>query len=200
MGINRSLRWGLLLNRPAEGEAQCSRGELVPNWLDSQQSAEEFLMRLQQQRHRYRPFNLVIGRGADEACCLSAPSGEIYRYGRGIHGFSNCEPGEARPRVEALCASFERTLEQDAGDAQLLGLLSPAGGAPAVTAPADFERNIFICSPNYGTGRSTVVRVQANGAVNVLEQQWSPDGTAGDQVGLDFCCKPVRASSVPISS
>ena len=117
MAINKRLRWGIILNRPSESLGQKSRGELIPNWLDSDLDAASYLRQLKRQCGDYRPFSLIVGGLAGPVACLSTPSGEIYEYASGTSGFSNCEPGEGWGKIQALRDDLHASLQGDQGQA-----------------------------------------------------------------------------------
>ena len=204
MAINKRLRWGIILNRPSESLGQKSRGELIPNWLDSDLDAASYLRQLKRQCGDYRPFSLIVGGLAGPVACLSTPSGEIYEYASGTSGFSNCEPGEGWGKIQALRDDLHASLQddQDRQPEELLDLLGPQDNSCNLDVSTDssqFPQSRFIRGQDYGTRLSTVLTVRADGkggyGVRILEQQWKPKGVAGGRNCLEFRVSRAEVAS-----
>ena len=189
-----------------------SRGELVTDWLDSDEGCEDWLRRFDPTQ--YGGFNLVLG---DLASGLwswvsnrapdtpSAPGWQGRQLEPGLYGLSNAALDTPWPKTVALKRALQQHLGQDSPlDAAetLLGALlqmpaAPDGDLPATGIPIEVERQLsspFVHATDwaYGTRSSLLVHVHADG--QILLQEWThrPQALATDH--------PVRHWPLQLSS
>jgi len=141
----------------------------------------------------YRGFNLLgfaptAGRLA--GVWLSNRNPEPRPLAPGIHGLSNHLLNTPWPKVVALKGVLARALAEssptDLIDTLFDGLADTRPVAdemlPDTGVPHERERLLsapFVLDSDYGTRASTVVLVDAHGAVTVAERTWGPAGPAG---------------------
>lgn len=124
---SRNGKIGLLLNlrdrnaHPAESELKLSRGNLVPQYLDSALSVEEFVQRVASESRRYDPFLLIML----EPSPNQTAGYEIYSYmncessvnkcgvnsGQEYFGFGNSHPDKPFLKVKNGLKIFQNILE-----------------------------------------------------------------------------------------
>ena len=189
-----------------------SRGELVTDWLDSDEGCEDWLRRFDPTQ--YGGFNLVLG---DLASGLwswvsnrapdtpSAPGWQGRQLEPGLYGLSNAALDTPWPKTVALKQALQQHLRQDspldAADTLLDALLqmpaAPDEDLPATGIPIEVERQLsspFVHATDwaYGTRSSLLVHVHADG--QILLQEWThrPQALATDH--------PVRHWPLQLSS
>lgn len=198
LALDRARRFGVVTNyrdlqRPAPGAP--SRGELIPKYLGASCGPGEFLAELEPHASRYSGFNLLL---ADERELWYA-SNRARPFARplppGIYGLSNHLLDTPWPKLARVRAAFESWLEELAGSRRpssaaieaLLRMLddrSPAQAGeplPQTGLPPEWERVLsapFVLHPEYGTRCSTVLLIEADGALLVRERRFEPTGVA----------------------
>lgn len=192
-GITRSGRFAAVTN-VREGiprtSQQRSRGELTRDFLLSSSTAAEFAEFAQRHGEAYAGFNLLLGDGVDIYYC-SNRGAEPQRLQPGIYGLSNDSLDTPWPKVESGKAALQQLVQQEPTPTQLLALLSDrhqpnddellretdvSGGGLSL------ERvfaSRFIASPHYGTRASTALLIDAQGEVDVWEQNYGSNGSIG---------------------
>ena len=198
LGLTAQGRLGLLTNvRDARltFEGAPSRGLIVPNWLSARESIDKFWMRTAVSGHN--GFNLVAAdfRSGE---CFWVTNGGVYprRLERGVYGLSNAGLDTPWPKVTALKARLNESIEQansvDELASTLFKALSDRAQADADKLPKtgltqERERQLsaaFIRLPDhsYGTRTSTLIiteRVNRHQITHVLERTFSAiDGVA----------------------
>lgn len=198
LGLTAQGRLGLLTNvRDARltFEGAPSRGLIVPNWLSARESIDKFWMRTAVSGHN--GFNLVAADFRSGECFWVTNSG-VYprRLERGVYGLSNAGLDTPWPKVTALKARLNESIEQansvDELASTLFKALSDRSQADADKLPKtgltqERERQLsaaFIRLPDhsYGTRTSTLIiteRVNRHQITHVLERTFSAiDGVA----------------------
>lgn len=157
-----------------------SRGALVADYLAGTLSAQDYVEHIRQSSSHYNGFNLVLGdrhtliwfsnRGQDDARngVPLAP---------GIYGLSNGLLDSPWPKVLKTKAQFASLLCQGAPNAAYFDMLADTARAPDHRLPEtgvalELERvlsAVCIAAPGYGTRTSTVVKLYAQGAVELHE-------------------------------
>ena len=158
-----------------------SRGEIIPAFLDSGQSAATFLERFMPTGGRYSGFNLILGDGG-ALYHYSNVSGRATRIEPGLYGLSNHLLDTPWPKVERVKQRFGATLAASAAlDRQSLFELLTDRSQPDDARLPDtgvgllWERRlapIFISSPGYGTRSSSLLMVADDGAVEFGERSY----------------------------
>jgi uncharacterized protein with NRDE domain len=188
MGINRNGRFAAITNyrEPLEPglKAEQSRGHLVRNYLNSENSALDHAWILQQSAARYQGYNLLLGEGNSLAYISNRLQAPI-QVSKGVHGLSNHLLDTDWPKVHTGRSQLESLLKRERLDSEvLMEMLTDRTLTPG-TMPSDFEnsdlpeqlmRHYFIVSPTYGTRASTVLLIDRSGRVEFVERQFGPQG------------------------
>jgi len=181
LGINRQGRFAALTNirngQPRRADLR-SRGELVASYLDSEQSAEDYLAKVQQTADHYNGFNLLIGDGEHVFWFSNENGSEALQLQPGIYGLSNGSLDTPWPKVVRAKAQFSSLLCQSAPDDAYFDMLSDTTHAsdnrlPDTGVSLEWERllsPICIESPDYGTRASTLLKVHGAGSAELHER------------------------------
>jgi uncharacterized protein with NRDE domain len=189
-------RTGKAFHLPADAP---SRGELVPEFLNSDLSAYEFLQRLKHRSAHYNGFNLLVFDGT-QLLGLQSRHAEVVVMQPGIGAVSNADFHSPWPKLVWLRGELENLLgggvhsSIDGGSANsvdaeaLLSVLkndvvAPDGALPQTGLPLARERALsaaFIVSPDYGTRASSVVRI-GRAQAEFVERSFGLHGDLGTQ-------------------
>lgn len=176
IGVSQSGRFAVVTNiRDADGPdpAKLSRGALVADWLAEGKLPSEL--------DRFNPFNLIVTGGAGADYLSNRPGPLRQSLDSGVHGLSNAIPDEHWPRKDRLMSDLAAWLETAADQPeQLLQLLRDE------SIPDREAQPVFILSPVYGTRCSTVIAVDYAGKAQIIERRFGADGSALDDVRVDF--------------
>lgn len=191
LGVSRSGRLAALTNHRDPNNVRAdapSRGELVRAFLESKNSAEDYLSELAERAADYNPFNLLVFDGS-HLMGLESRHTKVMAIQPGIGAVSNADFLTPWPKLAHLSGSLQKLLaRQHPSDEQLLTLLHNSRIAadadlPATGIPLELERALsaaFVALPDYGTRASSVVRFEA-GSVAFLEQSFDAKGSIGSQ-------------------
>jgi uncharacterized protein with NRDE domain len=195
LGIERERRFGVVTNfrelQPARAGAP-SRGDLVPEYLGARgapatRRAAEFLAALEPRAHHYAGFNLLLS----DADSLWYGSNRTTPFARGltpgVYGLANESLDTPWPKLERVRSGFGTWLRQapPAGVEGLFALLADrtpaaepdvAHGGPL---PPDWARALsapFVLHPEYGTRCSTVLLLEEDGRLQLIERRFDPEG------------------------
>jgi len=183
-GITRRGRIAYLTNfRDPENfdESKKSRGLIVKSFLNSDESAVDFLNGLLEEVDKYNPFNLIVGERPDELYYFSSVRLSVERIDDGVHGLSNGVLDEPWPKVEKLKRGFENAIkEKDIDINELMELLSdrevfPSDRLPDTGVGEELEVKlspIFVDFEGYGTVSSTVLLVDRDNGVILRERRF----------------------------
>jgi len=173
LGVTRHGRFAALTNVRAPSEkrpAAPTRGKLVSNYLSGTCSPAEYVAQIEPIAMQYNGFNLLVG-DRDSLIWYSNQGQADSRNGKpleyGVYGLSNAMLDTPWPKVTRAKAQFSSLLCQGAPEETFFELLADSTRAndcrlPATGVSLEWERilsSIFICSPEYGTRASTLVRV-----------------------------------------
>ena len=185
---------------PAEARSEVpSRGELVTEFLQSDQSASVFLQRLASRTKYYNAFNLLVFDGS-RLLGLQSRQAEIVVMQPGIGAVSNADFHSPWPKLAWLqnalknhinaCANDfdDRDADSSADEEALFSLLkndaiAPDHALPQTGLPLARERALsaaFIVSPDYGTRASSVVRFGQT-QLSFTERSFVAQGELGTQ-------------------
>jgi uncharacterized protein with NRDE domain len=171
-----------------------SRGSLVSQFVLSDVAAMSFANDLD--RHAYAGFHLIVGDGttvahvtnANDAPPSALPPGSIFAVSNGV-------PGEDWPKVELARDAMANVLApsprvrgegpRSGGEGRhsripelLLDFLTTRRGGP-------LEQEVFVVSTAYGTRSSTVITVDGNGVVDVVERTFTAPPLAAAAAAAD---------------
>lgn len=182
-----------------------SRGHLVTDFLDSQQTCPQFLAQIAENQQRYQGFNLIV---SDHKRCFyfsnRSHQGSV-ELKTGIHGLSNHLLDTPWPKVAEGKVTLQRLLQHrhipvPVLAQELFDLLNHREQAqdhllPDTGVGIDAERILssrFI-TPNelepqqvYGTRCSTIIIKDSNNNTYLWEQTWDAQGNAADKVALQI--------------
>ncbi len=196
LGVTREGRFAALTNfrDPRERKTDApSRGQLVSDFLASEQEPREYLGDVAIEAPRYNGFNLLAG-DIDGVFYFSSRTGSVQQVSPGIHGLSNHLLDTPWPKVELGKRRLQAALEGEFSAESLLNLLhdrEPAAESelPDTGIGAEMERVLspaLIVSPKYGTRSSTAVLFGVDGSVSFAERTILPGGNTGPTVSLHF--------------
>jgi len=169
-----------------------SRGHLVIDFVQSELAPADYLQQIN--GSDYAGFNLLV---ADPQCVayLSNRGAGVQELPAGIYGLSNTTLDTPWTKVERSKAVLTTLLgENRINETELLRLLDdrrkgpvdeveagrvPFAKAHALTAP-------FITLPDYGTRCSTVVLVQDDGTIRLLERRFDAAGIMTGESKFSF--------------
>jgi uncharacterized protein with NRDE domain len=196
LGITRTGRFAALTNYRSPQHRRTdvpSRGSLVTDALESQDSALDDLGALQRVGPGYNGFNLIFSDGQRLAVHESVPGvGRV--LAPGIYGLSNHVLDTPWPKVERAKARLHALLDQSIDPSSVLELLRddcPARDEdlPGTGMSLEWERllsSAFIRGSDYGTRCSTVIRVDQGGEVYFDEWSWDASGSESGRVSSQF--------------
>jgi uncharacterized protein with NRDE domain len=155
-----------------------SRGQLVSDFLLSDQSPQSYLQQVESKSHQYNGFNLVVGRG-DQLYYHSNYKRGIDKLTPGLHGLSNHLLDTPWPKVERGKEKLKTLLSSDSiSSAQLFHFLQDDLRAldsqlPETGIGIARERalsSMFIKTDGYGTRCSTVILINHENQVEFTER------------------------------
>ncbi len=185
LGVTRNGRFAAITNvrDPAAPQGAQSRGHLVRDFLNSNQTPEQFITQLHNHLTDYSPFNLLLSDGNTLHYCNS--SGDNFALQEGIYGLSNAALDTPWPKVESGKIALTDTLS-DLQHESLFCLLADQTIAhddrlPNTGIPQWLEQKLsasFIHFDSYGTRCSTVVLQNYDKTMHFFERQFNEQGTA----------------------
>jgi uncharacterized protein with NRDE domain len=198
MGATTEGRYALVTNFREPGrhlEDAPSRGALVEDFLRGAMTPQAYLETVHGVDQAYNGFNLIVG-DARQAWYLSNRDGGPRALAPGVYALSNHLLDTPWPKLARTKAAFTAVLHhQPQPDLPALFAAladrSPADEAdlPATGLPPDRERLLsspFIVSPTYGTRSSSVMALHGDGAGQLEERRFAPDGSVSGVSQLTF--------------
>lgn len=187
-----------------------SRGLLVKNYLNGNQSPREYLETISSKSARYNGFNLLVG-DQNQLYYFSSHRPDIVKVNFGIHGLSNHLLNSAWPKVTTGKRRLKKLLDQSLKviPEDLFTLLTDCtipddSQLPDTGIGLTWERilaPLFIISPKYGTRCSSVILVKKSGRIQFNERTYSSDNPlSGDAVTRTFSVDPHLSRFKPQSS
>lgn len=175
LGVTKRGRFSAVTNYrdPSAPQGTRSRGNLVADFLKSDQSAREYLAEVERHKDEYSGFNLLVGEVGEkrELFYYSNRTEGIRKLTAGIYGLSNHllntpwpKVVKGRDRLAVLLLSNRRSVE-DFFDVLSDDSLAADKDLPSTGIPFEAEKAlsaIFIKTPDYGTRCSTVLRFDNN--------------------------------------
>lgn len=172
LGVTTDGRFGAVTNfrDPGAPAGRLSRGNLVADFLRSNQTPADYLNAVNENAGAYSGFNLIVGRfdgDERELFYFSSRAEGVMRLSPGIYGLSNNLLDVPWPKVASGKARFEEIISGDYINSEsLFTLLADEATAEEKDLPHTGitpEREkalsaIFIKTPDYGTRCSTVLK------------------------------------------
>lgn len=203
LGATADGRFAALTNirDPRQAKGPRSRGELPVQFLRGAQDAETFLAGLLPLLDDYSGFNLLLG-DRRQLCFLNSVEGRVRRLRPGLYGLSNANLDTPWPKVLQATERLAGCLH-DPQPQRLLELLHERRRPPRELLPdtgigLDWElllSSLFIVGPGYGTRSSSVLLLESNGALQLLERCFDEQGGASGDVVIALDA-PRRPESV----
>lgn len=192
LGIDRQRRFGVITNyrehQPKPPDAP-SRGSLIPSYLRDAGRAGDFLHGIESQAHHYSGFNLLLS----DADALWYGSNRDQPFARqlepGVYGLANERLDSPWPKLLRVRANFEHWLRATAPERtearDLFELLDDRRPAVEDTQDDRSDSNAvsdralsapFVEHPRFGTRCSTVLLLEASGALLIGERRFDRFG------------------------
>lgn len=194
LAVSKSGKIGALTNIRTPKEmtlkAEKSRGELIVNYLLSEESPKEYLTNLSEYSSDYAGFNLLTGT-PDELYYMNNYDNKISRVTEGTHGLSNEYLDTPWPKVVIGKEKLDEVLSEDEVDIDalfnLLRIDTEAADDIVQKTGVDFELEkklspLFIDIPDfdYGTRCSTVVLVDHQNNITLIERTFKNGALTGE--------------------
>jgi hypothetical protein len=176
---------------PASGRTDApTRGTLVPDFLKSDCSAQDFINQLKAHAGAYNPFNLLLFDGF-ALLGFESHSGRTLTLQPGVGAVSNAGFNTPWPKLQRLTQKLHLhvgSLHASADPEPLLALLGDRTQAadadlPATGVPVELERALspaFIQMDDYGTRASSLVWVRGDRA-EIIEKTFDASGPIGQR-------------------
>jgi len=157
-----------------------SRGNLTLDFLIGNMPPQEYYSNLKPTINNYNGFNLLLGY-ADELYYFSNKTEGLKKLNPGIHGISNAILDTPWPKVEKSKQQLHHLIEQkNIHPWEVLNLLDDTSPAkddelPDTGVGLDMEKMlspIFIKSEKYGTRSSTIITVDKQNGVRLVEKTY----------------------------
>ncbi|WLR52790.1 NRDE family protein [Bacillus tianshenii] len=194
MGITKTGRFAALTNyrNPNEKSKLRSRGEIVSRFLKGKMSTKEYGEQLKSERADFPGYNVLFG-SDDHLMVYSNVDNQLIPLKAGIYGLSNHLLDTPWPKVEKGKSGLKKAIRTGCKDEELFQVLSNAEPAPDKLLPqtgvgVEWERRLsplFITSPDYGTRASTVLKINKDSKVHLVEQTFTSEGQI-DQRQFNF--------------
>ncbi len=185
MGTHTSGRWGALTNYRDPSlvrENPPSRGELVVNFLMSNDAAQEHLEERKSGTEEYNGYNLLLG-DRNKAFHYSNVSNKITELAPGIHGVSNALLDTSWPKLNQAKRDLQSAIEKEELELESLFQLlknehkPPEDQLPDTGIPKEWEKavsSVFIKTETYGTRCSTLLLIDHNEQATFVERRYNP--------------------------
>ena len=193
LGVGANGRFAALTNirEPRRPPARRSRGELVSDFLNGNQSIGEYFADIGRRTVEYAGFNLLLG-NRDQLWHFNSRDLAPQPLSAGIYGLSNAGLDTPWPKLLKAKAALAEVLS-DPHPQALLALLKDPQTAPFSELPdtgvglatEHLLSSVFIASPSYGTRASTALIVNADGSRVMVEHSFGPLGGRLGEVKLE---------------
>jgi uncharacterized protein with NRDE domain len=193
LGLDRTRRFGVVTNfrdRQRPRRSAPTRGALIPAYLSGSASAADYLAGLETDAPGYSGFNLLLS----DADALWYASNRAERFARplepGVYGLSNEFLDTPWPKLQRVRGRFQAWLREPSGTpSSLFEMLNdreptPDADLPHTGLPVEWERTLsspFVLDTTYGTRCSTVLALEASGAVYLAERRFDSAGLPSGQ-------------------
>jgi len=187
LGCTRTGRVAALTNFREGASSQSfttSRGQLVQEFLQGEQSAADYVEALQARKQQFGGFNLLVADG-QQVWYSSNRQVATRQLTQGLFGISNALLDTPWPKLVRGKAALKAALNSpQPSEAALLQLMAdthqPADALlPSTGVGLHMERVLapaFIAQPDYGTRCTTVLTIHRSGAVRLTEKRFSRSG------------------------
>ena len=199
LGIDRQGRFAAVTNYwDKESTARArSRGELVSNYLRSEDPPGDYLAHCQSSATRYAGYSLLFGDTAElHFCSNRSPSRPD--LAPGVYGLSNAALNTSWPKIEYCREELERLitaprLEEQSLFEMLANRPPAADGNAQLSDEAQRQRiklSVFVQDPDYGTRSSSVVLLSNDGQALLAERRFDAQGIQTGEDRFEFRIAP----------
>lgn len=197
MGVREPGRACVVTNvrDPRAAKDRASRGWLVTDFLQGDDSAAHHAAALESSATRYRPFNLLLFDAGAARFVSNDPGVGAQTIDEGIHGLSNGDLDAPWPKVWRVTAVLKDWLVSHEEDfAPLFDAFTDETPAPDAALPdtgvgIELERvlsPVFVRGERYGTRATTLIALDHDGGGIIEEHRFGPNGVAQGQTMLRF--------------
>lgn len=182
-----------------EVESPLSRGKLVSDYLQGIELPEQYLAKVKEERHCYKPFNLLTG-NQDTLYYYSPLKNQVTAVESGVHGLSNSFLDTPWPKVSKGKRLLTELLSKEVLSSQeLLEMLMDQEvfedhRLPDTGVGIELERTLsamFIKGPKYGTRASSVLLIDRNNHVTFTERSLNENEQEFTEVHFEFDIQPT---------
>jgi uncharacterized protein with NRDE domain len=198
MGVNKAGRIAAVTNyrEPSLNKPDAiSRGALVSDYLQGNESAQDYIHKVMAQSHAYDEFNLLVG-DKQSLLFFCSVEDDYQRLKPGLYGISNGKLDSPWPKVEKGKAALESIIQtsEEPEPEKLFDLLADKTIAadselPSTGVSIELERRLsplFVHSEGYGTRSSTVLLIDRQGKVFFSERSFDKEGQVIDTCSYEF--------------
>jgi uncharacterized protein with NRDE domain len=196
--VDAQRRYGVVTNFREFGRRRRSapsRGGLIPAYLAGSDPPETCLRALETDAPAYAGFNLLIG-DRDQLWYASNRADQFAReLSPGIYGLSNEFLDTPWPKVVRVRERFAALLDEPFSSdphalaEKLFAMLAdrepaPPASLPQGDVPPEWARKLsapFVLDPGYGTRCSTILTIDDDGSLSLLERRFDADGQTTGQ-------------------
>ena len=189
------------VREPVLSTAPKTRGKLVHDFVAGHESAAAFSEVLNAEGQQYGPYNLLLWDGDAMVEAGNRPWSRASAVADGVHGVSNGAFNEPWPKVRRLTAALGEWLRSIDGEPDAEALFTaladrrpaPDEELPQTGVGIERERELsapFIVGDLYGTRASTIVLVDTNRRIRMVERRFGPQGVALGESSIEIVNRP----------
>lgn len=191
LGVNKFGKFSAVTNyrNPNAPTGSRSRGDLVADFLKSDESAEGYLNKIGKKANEFSGFNLLVGEISsqkDELFYFSNQNNELRELPAGIYGLSNHLLNTPWQKVTKGRQFLAEKIKHEFSKEAFFQLLSDETLADDNDLPdtgVGYEREkflsaIFIKTPIYGTRSSAILTIDRSGQLNFIERTFCGGATS----------------------
>ncbi len=172
-----------------------SRGEIVANFLNSDQDLDSYVKEMKNLDHAYQGYNAIVGLGKKYVYFSNDIKASTILT-KGIHGLSNASLNTSWPKTDQVKLVLGQLLQQQINEQELIKALVDHFYTqtiyddeilPHTGVEIELERRlspIFINGNEYGTRATTIILQNNNGELTFFEQTYKENGVAGNRVAV----------------
>jgi len=195
LGVSEQGRLAVVTNLRGQGppvDERPSRGRLAREFLVGEGGYARFD---EADLADFNPMNLIVAEGGQAAFFTNRPRPVRRPLAAGLYGLSNGDLDAPWPKTRQLKAALQAWIEGPGASIAPLFLALADETRPSddelPRTGLDLERErlvspIFIRDPRYGARCSTVVRVGPDGAGEIAERRFGPDGRPSGETTIGF--------------
>ncbi|CAA0079975.1 Uncharacterised protein [Zhongshania aliphaticivorans] len=192
LGISLNGRFAAVTNlREVEASGDQSRGDLVKDFLLSQQTSTQFLRDLETKKGQYRPFNLIVNDGKS-LCYINNFEPSWTTLPEGIHAIGNIPLSDDNKKTKKGRADMSAAISSAFDHQTLLTMLQDPN--PTLDSEEEIYRALsqrFININGYGTRSSSIICKSKNGQWDFWEKSYANSTSQKEALNhFTFSAKP----------